>query len=252
MERLAERQQSVEEADREFHQIIGRATRNSAMEAAVDQLWAFRARMPMWGKLHELIGEIKKHRDWNDDLSAVTDHRAIIEAFETRDPDKARAAMQAHLRRVNDVLMTASELDLIPLDDRQFNDGAAPAARSSAMSTELLVHEDRLFPADPGVRALARELYAGVKDLPLISPHGHTNPAWFAENEPFPDPATLFIQPDHYLFRMLYSQGYRLEDLGIPRLDGGPVETDTRKIWRIFADNYYLFRGTPSRMWVRP
>ncbi|MBB4301002.1 glucuronate isomerase [Rhodobium orientis] len=117
------------------------------------------------------------------------------------------------------------------------------------MSTELLVHEDRLFPSDPGVRALARDLYAGVRDLPLISPHGHTNPAWFAENEAFPDPATLFIQPDHYLFRMLYSQGYRLEDLGIPRLDGGAVETDTRKIWRIFADNYFLFRGTPSRMW---
>ncbi|MBB4301003.1 GntR family transcriptional repressor for pyruvate dehydrogenase complex [Rhodobium orientis] len=124
MERLAERQQSIEEADREFHQIIGRATRNSAMAAAVDQLWAFRARMPMWGKLHELIGEIKKHRDWNDDLSAVTDHRAIIEAFDTGDPQKARAAMQAHLRRVSDVLMTASELDLI-----QLNDKAAPAAR---------------------------------------------------------------------------------------------------------------------------
>ncbi|MCW2305939.1 FadR/GntR family transcriptional regulator [Rhodobium gokarnense] len=129
MERLADRQQSIEAADREFHQIIGRATRNSAMAAAVDQLWAFRARNSMWGKLHELIGEIKKHRDWNDDLNALTDHRAILEAFDTGDAQKARAAMQAHLRRLNDVLMTASELDLIQLDDRQPGDKTAPAAR---------------------------------------------------------------------------------------------------------------------------
>lgn len=117
------------------------------------------------------------------------------------------------------------------------------------MSGPLLVHEDRLFPADETVRSLARALYAEVKDLPIISPHGHTDPQWYADNAPFPDPASLLLKPDHYLYRMLYSQGITLEDLGIARRDGKPVETDNRKIWRLFADNFYLFRGTPSRLW---
>ncbi len=109
-----------------------------------------------------------------------------------------------------------------------------------------LLHEDRLFPADPGTRAIARRLYATVRDLPIISPHGHTQAGWFAKNEPFPDPAKLFIQPDHYVHRMLYSQGIHLEDLEI----GKPVIEDPRRVWRIFAENYYLFRGTPSRLWL--
>jgi len=117
------------------------------------------------------------------------------------------------------------------------------------MGQPLQLHEDRLFPSDPAQRAVARRLYAEVKDLPIVSPHGHTDPAWFAEDAPFGDPATLFIIPDHYLFRMLYSQGVALEDLGVPRSDGGPVETDGRKIWRRFAEHYHLFRGTPSRLW---
>ncbi|WP_447725186.1 glucuronate isomerase [Sphingomonas koreensis] len=112
------------------------------------------------------------------------------------------------------------------------------------------LHEDRLFPADPGIRAIARELYQSVRDLPIVSPHGHTDPAWFATNEPFSDPASLFIIPDHYIFRMLYSQGVPLEELGVPRIDGGWVETDTRKIWRRFAENFHLLRGTPSWMWL--
>ncbi len=111
------------------------------------------------------------------------------------------------------------------------------------------LHEDRLFPADPNVRAIARGLYALVKDLPIISPHGHTDPKWYAEDVQFPNPTQLFLIPDHYVFRMLHSQGIPLEQLGVPRVDGGPVESDPRKIWRMFAENYYLFRGTPSRMW---
>lgn len=118
------------------------------------------------------------------------------------------------------------------------------------MTEALVLHEDRLFPTDPGMRGIARRLYAEVKDLPIISPHGHTNPEWFAEDLPFPDPATLLIIPDHYIFRMLFSQGVPLEDLGIPRRDGGAVETDARKIWRCFAERYHLFRGTPTRMWL--
>lgn len=114
----------------------------------------------------------------------------------------------------------------------------------------MLINDDRLFPAEQGTRAIARALYAGTRDLPLISPHGHTDPRWYAENENFADPAQLLIVPDHYIFRMLYSQGVRLEDLGVPRADGGAVETDGRKIWKLFAQHYYLFRGTPSRQWL--
>ncbi|MCE1238153.1 MAG: glucuronate isomerase [Hyphomicrobiales bacterium] len=113
-----------------------------------------------------------------------------------------------------------------------------------------MLHPDRLFPADPATRDVARRLYAEVADLPIISPHGHTDPRWFAENEPFADPATLFVVPDHYVFRMLMSQGMRLEDLGVPRADGGEVEADPRKIWRAFASNWKLFRGTPSSLWL--
>jgi glucuronate isomerase len=114
----------------------------------------------------------------------------------------------------------------------------------------MLIHEDRLFPADPSTRAVARRLFAHVRDLPIVSPHGHTDPRWYAENAPFPDPARLFVVPDHYIFRMLYSQGVRLENLGIRRRDGSAVETDGRAIWRRFAENYHLFRGTPTRLWL--
>lgn len=113
----------------------------------------------------------------------------------------------------------------------------------------MLLHDDRLFPAEPVTRSIARRLHAGIRDLPIVSPHGHTDPRWFAENEPFPDPATLFVKPDHYIFRMLYSQGVRLEQLGIARKDGGPVEADPRAIWRLFASHWRLFRGTPTRLW---
>ena len=112
------------------------------------------------------------------------------------------------------------------------------------------MNDDRLFDAEPRARAVAKALYAEIKDLPLVSPHGHTDPRWYAENAHFPDPAQLLIVPDHYIFRMLYSQGIRLEDLGVPTVDGSPVETDGRKIWRLFAENYYLFRGTPTRSWI--
>jgi glucuronate isomerase len=114
----------------------------------------------------------------------------------------------------------------------------------------LVLDPDRLFPADPATRGLARRLYATVRDLPILSPHGHTDPQWYADDEPFGNASALFITPDHYVFRMLYSQGVRMEDLGIPRVDGGPVETDARRIWRTFAERFALFRGTPSRMWL--
>jgi glucuronate isomerase len=110
----------------------------------------------------------------------------------------------------------------------------------------MLLHPDRLFPPDPDTRKIARALYASVKDLPIVSPHGHTQASWFAKNQPFPDPPTLFVLPDHYVYRMLYSQGVSLEDLEI----GQPVAGNPRKVWSIFASHYDLFRGTPTRMWL--
>src|SRR5690349_12434912 len=118
------------------------------------------------------------------------------------------------------------------------------------MAKPLQLDPDRLFPADPRTRDIARSLYAPISGLPIVSPHGHTHPAWFAYNEPFADPASLLIVPDHYVFRMLYSQGVPLEALGVPTVDGSPTETDPRRIWRLFADHYHLFRGTPSRLWL--
>jgi glucuronate isomerase len=112
--------------------------------------------------------------------------------------------------------------------------------------TMTLIHDDRLFPADPVTRGIARRLHAEIRDLPLICPHGHTQASWFATDEPFPDPAKLFVQPDHYIFRMLYSQGISLDDLEI----GVDQLKDPRRVWRVFAENYYLFRGTPTRMWL--
>ncbi|MFK7992515.1 MAG: glucuronate isomerase [Granulosicoccus sp.] len=113
-----------------------------------------------------------------------------------------------------------------------------------------MLNDDRLLPSESGAKHIARRLYEQVKSLPIISPHGHTDPRWYAENEAFSDPANLFVTPDHYVFRMLHSHGVPLEALGVPRVDGGWIEQDSRKIWQIFAQNYHLFRGTPSRLWI--
>ena len=113
-----------------------------------------------------------------------------------------------------------------------------------------MLHPDRLFPSDPTQRDIARRLYGEVSALPIISPHGHTDPSWFAKDEAFPDPASLFVKPDHYAFRMLYSQGIPLEQLGVPRKDGGETSSDSRAIWRLLASNWHLFRGTPTSMWL--
>ncbi len=115
----------------------------------------------------------------------------------------------------------------------------------------LVLHEDRFFDPDPTRRSIARELYNEVKELPIVGPHGHVDPALLAKNDPFPEPASLIVIPDHYIFRMLYSQGVALEDLGVPSVDGTPVETDPRKIWKRFADHFYLFAGTPTGAWLQ-
>ena len=113
------------------------------------------------------------------------------------------------------------------------------------MTRPLILHPDRLLPADPDIRAIARELYDSVKRLPIISPHGHTDPMWWATDDHFGNAAELLIHPDHYVFRMLYSQGVALEALGI-----GNPQANPRESWRLLAERYHLFRGTPSRMWL--
>ena len=113
------------------------------------------------------------------------------------------------------------------------------------MSRILTLHADRLFPTDRDVRAIARRLYDAVADLPIISPHGHTDPRWWATDDLFGNATELLLHPDHYVFRMLYSQGVPLEALGIRNPDADPRES-----WRLFAERYHLFRGTPTRMWL--
>ena len=113
-----------------------------------------------------------------------------------------------------------------------------------------MLHEDRFFDPDPAVRRHARDLYEGVRDLPIVSPHGHVDPAMLAGDTSFPDPARLLVVPDHYVLRMLYSQGVPLEALGVASADGTPSETDPRRIWRAFAERYFLFRGTPTGAWL--
>lgn len=118
-------------------------------------------------------------------------------------------------------------------------------------NAKIYLPPDRYFDPDPAQKSIAGGLYDRVAQLPLICPHGHVEPRMFADPDyTLGTPAELFVIPDHYIFRMLYSQGIRLESLGIPGSDGGQVETDHRKIWQIFAENYHLFRGTPSGMWL--
>jgi glucuronate isomerase len=117
------------------------------------------------------------------------------------------------------------------------------------MAKKLVLHEDRLFPADAAVRSVARSIYRSIRHLPIISPHGHTDPAWFARNEPFGNATDLLLAPDHYLYRMLYSQGVPLPALRVSSRKG-PPDTDAREAWRTFARHFYLFRGTPSWLWL--
>jgi glucuronate isomerase len=117
--------------------------------------------------------------------------------------------------------------------------------------SELKLHPDRFFDPNPTVRKIAREIYNTIKSMPIVSPHGHVDASIFAENKPFPNPTQLFLIPDHYIYRMLYSQGLAtIEELGVPDVDGTVYESDPKKIWKVFASNYYLFNGTPSGVWL--
>lgn len=121
------------------------------------------------------------------------------------------------------------------------------------MAEHPLIHlpDDRFFDPNPQQKQIALELYSEIRDLPLLCTHGHVDPRMFADPDySFGSPTQLILIPDHYIFRMLYSQGVPLETLAIPRRDGGPTEQDHRKAWQVFAEHYYLFRGTPTGMWL--
>lgn len=112
----------------------------------------------------------------------------------------------------------------------------------------LHLDPDRFFPVEARPRACARALYQSVAALPILSPHGHTEAAWFADDTPFANATELLLTPDHYLLRMLYSQGIPLPALGIAGDHAPPAQP--REAWRCFATHYHLFRGTPSRAWL--
>lgn len=103
------------------------------------------------------------------------------------------------------------------------------------------LNPDRFFDPDPSVRRVARALYEETRGLPIVSPHGHVDPRLLAENAPFPEPASLIVQPDHYILRLLYANGVPLEAL---------LKAEPRRVWQLFAEHYYLFRGTPTGAWL--
>ena len=118
------------------------------------------------------------------------------------------------------------------------------------MPEPLSLHPDRFFPPDPAERAAARAVYQATRDLPIVSPHGHVDPAFLAYDRPFPEPTDLLITPDHYVFRMLYSRGVPLDALGVPRADSTRADVDPREVWRLFCAHWPVFAGTPTRAWL--
>jgi glucuronate isomerase len=232
----------TEDTDRAFHLAIAKAAHNSPLATLVQMLWD-QGRGSIWKQMAkhfetpELRAEILRHHD------------AILEAIEDRNPKEARLKMCAHLDRVFQGFSDNGESSKDEAGIRGAPAKLTNTEDDSETLRPLVLYKDRLFPPDPTQRAIAQKLYEAVRGLPIVSPHGHTDPRWFAANEPFADPAALLIIPDHYIYRMLYSQGVPLEDLGVPRRDGQAVERDSRRIWRLFAKHWHLFRGTPSRMW---
>ena len=126
----------------------------------------------------------------------------------------------------------------------------AASAHPGATTPRIDWSDDRLFPADPGVRAIARAIYATVKDLPIISPHGHVPPQWIADDVPFADPVSLLLSPDHYINRLLHASGVPLRSLGVPPATSHLTEAEARAAWTTFCAHWPVFRGTPMKYWM--
>jgi len=116
------------------------------------------------------------------------------------------------------------------------------------MTDRLTLHPDRLLPPEPGVRAIARRLYEAVRDLPVISPHGHVDPRLLVDDRPFGDPASLFVTPDHYVTRLLHASGVGLDALEVGQ--GLLDEQASREVWRQLCAHWEVYRGTPVRYWL--
>ena len=197
-----------------------------------------------------------EHLDGDTDMVALI---AAVLREEARRRAEGRADAQIPMRpdHGQDILDDLEARRPAGLPDHRPAQGARRTARRRARADrhrrlpislgDGFLHPDRLFPAEPALRAIARDLHAAVRDLPIVSPHGHTDPAWFANDTPFANAAELLVMPDHYLFRMLNSVGVSHDALGLPRPG---LSADPRETWRTFARHYHLFRGTPSRLWV--
>ena len=116
--------------------------------------------------------------------------------------------------------------------------------------TTIDLDPDRLLPAEPSQRDVARRLYQEVRALPIVSPHGHVDPQLLLTDAPFDDPASLLVTPDHYVTRMLHAHGVPLDALGIPRRGGDVGVAAPREVWRALCTHWDAFRGTPSRHWI--
>lgn len=119
----------------------------------------------------------------------------------------------------------------------------------STTDAALALHPDRFFDSDPAIRRAAQDIYESSQGLPLICPHGHVDPWLLATNAPFPEPTALLITPDHYIIRMLTSQGVPMASMGVPTVDGSAVEHDPYRVWQLFAEHFHLFLGTPTGLW---
>ena len=186
----------------------------------------------------------------------------------SRDPGKRELLRQPVLRRAKGALRAAARFRGIggncsmpgcanglarrgaSTHVARYLDGIRRRSLNAAMTRLLRLDPDRFFPVEPAARCLARRLFAEVARAPILSPHGHADPAWFASNEPFDDAVSLLLWPDYYILRLLFSQGVSLESLGLQPRDDASFETGRRAIWRQFAEHYRLFRGTPSRLWL--
>lgn len=135
------------------------------------------------------------------------------------------------------------------MDGRTTATAPAKVEAADRRSAPLNPHPDRLLPSDPAQRAIARRLYDSVRDLPLISPHGHVDAALLAEDQPFTDPASLLVTPDHYVTRLLHAHGVPMNELGLRDREGAAV-APPREVWRAFCANWHHFLGTASRQWI--